>query len=54
VQFAMRLLAQIGPSTTNPGGADSIANGSRVFSMVGCALCHTPALETAPSVVTPA
>jgi CxxC motif-containing protein (DUF1111 family) len=53
VQFAlfMRLLAPPTPSTTNPGGAQSIANGSRVFGMVGCAMCHTPALQTAPSVI---
>ena len=55
VQFAMfmRLLAPPTPSTSNPGGAQSIANGSRVFGLVGCAMCHTPALETAASVITP-
>jgi CxxC motif-containing protein (DUF1111 family) len=55
VQFAMfmRLLAPPTPSSTNPGGANSIANGSQVFNNVGCALCHTPALTTAPSFITP-
>jgi CxxC motif-containing protein (DUF1111 family) len=55
VQFAMfmRLLAPPTPSTSNPGGAQSIANGSRLFGIVGCAMCHSPALQTAPSVITP-
>ena len=54
VQFAMfmRLLAPPTPSTTNPGGAASIANGSLVFGAIGCALCHTSALPTAQSSVT--
>lgn len=45
----MRCLAPPSPSTTNPGGATSIANGSRVFGAIGCALCHTRTLQTAPS-----
>jgi CxxC motif-containing protein (DUF1111 family) len=55
VQFAMfmRLLAPPTASTTNPGGAASIANGRRVFGAAGCALCHTPAMRTAPSSFTP-
>jgi CxxC motif-containing protein (DUF1111 family) len=55
VQFAMfmRLLAPPKASTTNPGGATSIANGSQVFGAVGCALCHTPTLPTAPSAFIP-
>jgi hypothetical protein len=54
VQFAMfmRLLAPPTPSTTNPGGAPSIGNGSRVFGAIGCALCHTPTLPTAKSSMT--
>jgi CxxC motif-containing protein (DUF1111 family) len=54
-QFAifMRLLAPPTPSTTSPGGAASIANGRQQFMNVGCALCHTPTLRTAPSSVTP-
>ncbi len=55
VQFAMfmRLLAPPTPSTTIPGGASSIANGSRLFGAVGCAMCHTPTLQTAASSFTP-
>ena len=55
VEFAMfmRLLAPPTPSTTEPGGATSIANGSRVFMQIGCALCHTPAMQTGASAFTP-
>ncbi|MGC1414662.1 MAG: di-heme oxidoredictase family protein [Candidatus Acidiferrum sp.] len=55
VQFAMfmRLLAPPTPSTTAPGGAQSISNGSRNFNAIGCNMCHTPALQTAPSAFTP-
>src|SRR5271170_258800 len=55
VQFAMfmRLLAPPTPSTTSPGGAQSIANGSRNFNAIGCAMCHTPTLQTAASAITP-
>ncbi|MGB2623677.1 MAG: di-heme oxidoredictase family protein [Candidatus Acidiferrum sp.] len=55
VQFAMfmRLLAPPTPSTTSPGGAQSIANGSHTFSSIGCAYCHTPTLQTAASGFTP-
>ena len=55
VQFStfMRLLAPPAPSTTNPGGAQSIANGSRIFNSIGCNMCHTPTLQTGPSVITP-
>jgi CxxC motif-containing protein (DUF1111 family) len=50
-QFAMfmRLLAPPTASTTVPGGATSISNGSQVFGAIGCALCHTPTLPTAAS-----
>ena len=53
-QFAMfmRLLAPPTPSTSTPGGAASIANGRQHFDSVGCSLCHTPTLTTAPSSVT--
>jgi CxxC motif-containing protein (DUF1111 family) len=44
--FFMRFAAAPTPSTTNPGGASSIANGRRVFNDIGCALCHTPQLVT--------
>jgi di-heme oxidoreductase (putative peroxidase) len=55
VQFAMfmRLLAPPSPSATNPGGSQSIANGSRVFGAIGCAMCHTPTLATGTSKITP-
>ncbi len=55
VQFAMfmRLLAPPTASTTNPGGATSIANGSRLFGALGCAMCHTPSLQTSASSFTP-
>jgi CxxC motif-containing protein (DUF1111 family) len=54
VQFAMfmRTLAPPTPSTSNPGGADSIARGGREFQRIGCALCHTPSLPTGPSAIT--
>ena len=55
VQFAMfmRLLAPPTPSTTSPGGAQSIANGRGNFNAIGCAMCHTPTLQTASSTLTP-
>ncbi len=49
----MRLLAPPVPSTTTPGGATSIANGKSLFTSVGCAVCHTPAINrTQPSHIT--
>ena len=45
----MRFLAPPTPSTTTPGGAPSIAKGRSLFSSIGCALCHTPALTTNPN-----
>ena len=49
----MRLLAPPVPSTTTPGGANSIANGKALFTSVGCAVCHTPAINrTQPSHIT--
>jgi CxxC motif-containing protein (DUF1111 family) len=55
VQFAMfmRMLAPPTASTTNPGGATSISNGSQTFNTIGCALCHTPSLPTASSSMVP-
>jgi CxxC motif-containing protein (DUF1111 family) len=55
VGFAMfmRLLAPPTPSTSAPGGASSIANGARMFTQIGCALCHTPSMKTGPSKFTP-
>jgi CxxC motif-containing protein (DUF1111 family) len=49
----MRFLDQPKPSTTEPGGAPSIANGRQNFINVGCALCHTPAMTTGNSSFTP-
>jgi CxxC motif-containing protein (DUF1111 family) len=49
----MRLLAPPTPSTTTPGGAQSISNGFALFKAIGCATCHTPAIHsTQPSNVT--
>jgi len=49
--FFQRFLAPPTPSPDTPGGADSIARGRSLFSSVGCALCHTPALYTGNSAV---
>jgi CxxC motif-containing protein (DUF1111 family) len=55
VQFSMfmRLLAPPTASTTIPGGAQSISNGSHMFAAVGCNMCHTPTLQTSTSSLTP-
>ena len=50
--FFMRLLAPPQPSRDEPGGAGSIARGRSVFTGIGCALCHTPALTTGAAYVT--
>ncbi len=42
----MRFLAPPGPSSDTPGGADSIARGRKLFTTVGCSLCHTPTFHT--------
>jgi CxxC motif-containing protein (DUF1111 family) len=47
----MRLLAPPTPSTTTPGGAQSISNGKATFTSVGCALCHTPTMRTGQSYI---
>jgi len=47
----MRFLAAPAPSTSKPGGATSIANGRALFQSVGCALCHTPTLQTGKAAV---
>jgi CxxC motif-containing protein (DUF1111 family) len=49
----MQFLDQPTPSTTEPGGATSIANGRALFISIGCAACHTPSLTTQPSNLTP-
>ena len=55
VGFAMfmRLLAPPTPSTTVPGGSTSINNGRSLFNAIGCNVCHTPALTTSRSAITP-
>lgn len=54
VGFAMfmRLLAPPTPSGSNPGGPVSLANGRNTFNTIGCALCHTPMLQTSTSSIT--
>jgi CxxC motif-containing protein (DUF1111 family) len=47
----MRLLAPPTPNLISPGGSFSISNGRRLFSDVGCGLCHTPTLRTGDSTV---
>ena len=47
----MRFLAPPTPSPNAPGGAQSIANGRSLFDTTGCALCHTPTLNTGKSTV---
>ena len=47
----MRFLAPPTPSQDEPGGADSISRGKKLFVETGCALCHTPSLRTATSTV---
>ena len=42
----MRFHAPPTPSPDTPGGAPSIARGRAAFSLIGCALCHTPTLTT--------
>lgn len=47
--FFQRFLAAPTPSANTPGGASSIGRGRNLFSSVGCALCHTPTLNTGDS-----
>src|SRR6266480_1623781 len=49
--FFMRFLAPPTPSPDTPGGSESITRGQRLFSSIGCALCHTPTLHTGDSTV---
>src|SRR6267154_2513855 len=49
--FFARFLAAPTPSPDTPGGAESIARGRNLFSSTGCALCHTPTLNTGNSAV---
>ena len=47
----MRLLAPPKPSESEPGGAQSIANGRSSFTKIGCALCHSESLKTGNSAI---
>jgi CxxC motif-containing protein (DUF1111 family) len=49
--FFMRFLAPPTPSPDTPGGSESITRGQRLFSDIGCALCHTPTLHTGDATV---
>src|SRR3954463_12593056 len=42
----MRLLSPPAPSNDTPGGAPSISRGKILFGDTGCALCHTPSMQT--------
>jgi CxxC motif-containing protein (DUF1111 family) len=44
--FFQRFLAAPTPSPDTPGGKASIDNGRKLFSKIGCDLCHTPTLNT--------
>src|SRR5436190_66654 len=52
-KFALfaRFLAPPAPSLDAPGGIESIARGRRLFAAIGCALCHTPTLNTGNAAV---
>jgi CxxC motif-containing protein (DUF1111 family) len=43
-----RFLGPPAPSPDAPGGSPSIGRGRQLFTTLGCALCHTPTLRTAP------
>ena len=47
----MRFLAPPTPSPDTPGGAESIANGRKLFTDTGCTLCHTPTFNTGNAAV---
>ncbi len=49
--FFARFLAPPAPSRDAPGGVESIARGRKLFTAIGCALCHTPALSTGNAAV---
>jgi CxxC motif-containing protein (DUF1111 family) len=42
----MRLLAPPTPSQVIPGGAIAIAAGAQLFNAIGCAVCHTPTINS--------
>ena len=45
----MRLLDQPTPACTGTNCSSSVQNGNKLFTSVGCALCHTPSLTTGRS-----
>jgi CxxC motif-containing protein (DUF1111 family) len=47
----MRFLAPPQPSPNTPGASSSIGNGRSLFASIGCALCHTPTLQTGSTTV---
>src|SRR5258705_14008149 len=49
----MRFLAPPTPSQAEPGGADSISRGKKLFVKTGCALGHAPSLRTGTSTLAP-
>src|SRR5467141_1344814 len=49
--FFARFLAAPMPSPDRPGGTESIGRGRNLFSSTGCALCHTPTLNTGNAAV---
>jgi CxxC motif-containing protein (DUF1111 family) len=49
--FFQRFLAPPVQSPDTPGGSHSIERGRTLFSSVGCALCHTPSLQTGNATV---
>ena len=48
----MRFLDQPTPACTGSACSASIQNGNNLFTTVGCALCHTPSLNTGQSAFT--
>jgi CxxC motif-containing protein (DUF1111 family) len=49
--FFQRFLAPPTQSPDKPGGSHSIGRGRTLFSSIGCALCHTPMMQTGNSAV---
>jgi CxxC motif-containing protein (DUF1111 family) len=49
--FFQRFLAPPTQSPDTPGGSQSIGRGRTLFTSVGCALCHTPMMQTGNSAV---
>jgi CxxC motif-containing protein (DUF1111 family) len=49
--FFQRFLAPPTQSPDTPGGSQSIGRGRTLFTSIGCALCHTPTMQTGNSTV---